>query len=208
MNTLVKETTAKKLTRTRESIATEIEQTLLNFKGSIMELENKFRYKLGGQFRYLRSTFADDKKGSVAFHTYCEERFEINRTQRRSYMEYHERSGGELPVCAQTDDEPPNDLRPFTRLVHGGRKPEPRKRYTQIVDKETVNRARFDVAIQKREKENQLVIELAQKIISVGYRSLSVKLHPDSGGSNEAQKRLSAAKKMLQDGLLRESLRR
>jgi hypothetical protein len=68
--------------------------------------------------------------------------------------------------------------------------------------------AQFEVPRSAREIENELIAELAGKIISAGFRVLSVKMHPDKqGGSNEAQRRLNSAKALLQESLTRQTLR-
>jgi len=41
--------------------------------------------------------------------------------------------------------------------------------------------------------------KLALELINAGYRALSVKLHPDRGGTQEAMSRLSDARKLLRD---------
>jgi hypothetical protein len=58
------------------------------------------------------------------------------------------------------------------------------------------------------ENEAEMVHELASKIINTGFRILSVKMHPDKdGGSNHSMRRLNAAKKLLQDALIRAAAR-
>ena len=49
-----------------------------------------------------------------------------------------------------------------------------------------------------REKEQKLVNDLALEIISIGYKVLATKMHPDKGtGSHEAMRRLNAARDLL-----------
>lgn len=213
MKTLAKEAVEKRIERAKESVAIEIEQTLVSFQGSIMEVENRYRYKLGGLFRFLRSLFDQDGKSeqecSREFNAYCEDRFDVRRPQRYEYMQYHERSGGELPSSAE-DGEAPDNLKPMTHLTRNRNRNDGDTRdiYKKIVNKAIANKERWKVAVQKRERENELICELASKIIEVGFRTLSVKLHPDKdGGSDEAQKRLHAAKQMLVKLLDHQSLR-
>ena len=46
-------------------------------------------------------------------------------------------------------------------------------------------------------KEADLLRQLAVQIISLGYRALSFKLHPDRGGSTEAMQRLNQVRTTL-----------
>jgi hypothetical protein len=43
----------------------------------------------------------------------------------------------------------------------------------------------------------QLMQKLARQVIDAGYRALSMKLHPDKGGSNEAMRRLTEVRALL-----------
>jgi hypothetical protein len=54
---------------------------------------------------------------------------------------------------------------------------------------------------QSRAQEQQLVRTLRLQLIDIGYRSLSVKLHPDKGGSNEAMARLNRVRDMLKNAV-------
>jgi hypothetical protein len=50
-----------------------------------------------------------------------------------------------------------------------------------------------------REQERKLVSDLALEIISIGYKVLATKMHPDKGGSVEAMQRLNAARDLLKE---------
>jgi hypothetical protein len=52
-----------------------------------------------------------------------------------------------------------------------------------------------------REQERKLVNDLALEIVSIGYKVLATKMHPDKGGSHEAMQRLNAARDMLKGAL-------
>jgi hypothetical protein len=67
--------------------------------------------------------------------------------------------------------------------------------------KRTVEGARrFAQAAMERRNEEELIRQLAIKIIDVGFKVLSVKFHPDKrGGSADAMRRLNAAKAMLKE---------
>ena len=58
------------------------------------------------------------------------------------------------------------------------------------------------VAERKSQKEEEkLVRDLAEQIISIGFKVLATKLHPDRRGSTEAMTRLSAARNLLKEAL-------
>jgi len=50
-----------------------------------------------------------------------------------------------------------------------------------------------------REQERKLVSDLALEIISIGYKVLATKMHPDKGGSVEAMQRLNSARDLLKE---------
>jgi len=52
-----------------------------------------------------------------------------------------------------------------------------------------------------REQERKLVGDLALEIISIGYKVLATKMHPDKGGSHEAMQRLNAARDLLKEAI-------
>jgi hypothetical protein len=52
-----------------------------------------------------------------------------------------------------------------------------------------------------RAQEHALQRELAIKLIDIGYKVLSTKLHPDKGGSAEAMSRLNAVRKLLKEAV-------
>jgi hypothetical protein len=54
-----------------------------------------------------------------------------------------------------------------------------------------------EVEVDNRAKEQKLVSDLALEIISIGYKVLATKMHPDRGGSDKAMQRLNDARDML-----------
>jgi hypothetical protein len=196
------------LSRQREHIMEEIESAWANLQVTMEQMRRRHYHRLGELFIQLRMTFDKGKSGDNAFVAYCRDHGpKIEKGSRQEYMEYRKKLG---PVTSRTAER---DLPPLRRVTaprdHAADTNRPRDQYRRIVDEEIDEPEQFEIPRTKREIENELVIDLAEKIISAGFRVLSVKMHPDKdGGSNEAQKRLSAAKKMLEEALVRESLRR
>ena len=95
-------------------------------------------------------------------------------------------------------------------LRHYGTGKSPRNTYQRIVNEEVGgnNGEPFNAPPRsKREEENDIVLDLAAKIVNAGFKVLAVKLHPDKqGGSHDAMRRLNAAKKLLTDGLTRSEI--
>jgi hypothetical protein len=150
----------------------------------------------------LEQTF--NSKGEYV--AYSRKRFKrISEVQRNEYRRYFKKIGGRLGKDAAA----PKKLKPLTHVTRESRPVDRREQYKHIVDEVTTNQARFEVDRQKRDDEQGLIRDLATKIISAGYRVLSVKMHPDkNGGSDDAQRRLNAARKLLEAALLtRGSLR-
>jgi hypothetical protein len=61
--------------------------------------------------------------------------------------------------------------------------------------------SKFNIELEEsnREKEQKLVNDLALEIISIGYKVLATKMHPDKGGSVEAMQRLNDARDRLKE---------
>ena len=201
---------AGELSRMREQIAERIEgdwSKLQKRETKMAQACRRIKVDLGEEFLHLRDTYGEkDRKGFVA---YCRKRFPaIGEQKRNLYISYRLKLG---PVEKLDLTLPLPAVEKVVQPLSYKRKQKKQRKqfeYGRIVDEE-VDPADYEGPITKREAENELVFELAEKIISAGFRVLSVKLHPDrDGGSNEAQKRLSAAKKLLEDALAREELRR
>jgi hypothetical protein len=160
---------------------------------------------MGEKFMELRKTFAKDKAGGNEFVAFCRKHWpKISEAQREYWTAYRKRLGPRSQ--SQDSDLPPlRDPKERRRWKKVERK---KSTYRKIVDEEMGEPEQFEIPRSAREIENELVAELAGKIISAGFRVLSVKMHPDKqGGSNEAQRRLNGAKTLLQDALTRQTLR-
>jgi hypothetical protein len=48
-----------------------------------------------------------------------------------------------------------------------------------------------------RKQEQQLIRQLGNQLIDIGYKVLATKLHPDKGGSTEAMGRLNRVRELL-----------
>lgn len=102
-------------------------------------------------------------------------------------------------VAEKTGDRlfPPRTLEGFTRPDRVRTTVDIRKK---IVD--DIKRAHPEMAerVQQREKEQeQLELDVALELISIGYRALAAKLHPDrnNGGSHEAMRTLNTIRDAL-----------
>jgi hypothetical protein len=191
------------VTKTRNAIVAEIDDLWTQYAGSVQQMERKYFYRFGEKFIELRKTFAKNKAGDNEFSAYCKKHWpKITPHQRQYYTAYRKRLGSR----AKARDLPP--LR-HPKERKRWKKTERRKSsYKKIVDEEMGETEQFEVPQTERDVENELIAELAGKIVSAGFRVLSVKMHPDKeGGSNEAQRRLNSAKTMLQDALTKQVLR-
>ena len=192
------------LMRTREHLVEEIDGAWANLYSSMEQIRRRHYYKLGELLIQLRTTFPKGHKGDRQFSAFCGEKFPaITQPRRSEYVEYRKKMGGKV---GSISGEIHRDLPPLRRIT----KPKedinrPRDRYRQIVDDEVEEPTRFE---REMENEAEMVHELASKIISTGFRILSVKMHPDkNGGSNPGMRRLNTAKKLLQDALIRAAAR-
>jgi hypothetical protein len=195
-----------RLMQLREILVEEIDSAWMNLQSSFEQLRRQHYHRLGELFIQLRLTFQKDKKGDREFGAFCKKHWpKIKDTARKEYIAYRKGLG---PVTSASREA---DLPPLRHVTapNVSQTNRPGDQYRRIVDHEVKEPESFHVPSTKREQENELILDLAEKIINAGFRVLSVKLHPDKdGGSNEAQRRLNAAKKLLQDALAREELRR
>jgi hypothetical protein len=201
------------LTRQRERIAEDIEGAWANMQTSVDQLKRRHYYKLGELFIKLRMTYDKGKQGEIAFVAFCRKRFPaIKDPQRIEYTVYRAKIGGGN-IRLETSTDVSRNLPPLRRIT----KPHDNARkvgiervhaeYGRSVET-TLDPELFSIPRGEREVESELVVELAEKIITAGFRVLSTRMHPDNGGSNQAQQRLGEARRMLQRALERESLRR
>lgn len=179
------------LNRLREHLVNEIDEANAR-RYSAMETVRRVHYhRLGELFIKLRATFNKDSD----FVAFCRDKFPgIKDAARTEYIGYRKRLG---PVKSAAE-LPPLRGGGANNTSHTTTK---RERYKNIIDEEIAQPSRFEV---ERDNEAEMVRELAEKIIAVGFRTLSVKMHPDKdGGSDLGMRRLNAAKKLLQDALIR-----
>lgn len=59
----------------------------------------------------------------------------------------------------------------------------------------------FEHDLRDRREEQQLVAKLAMEVVSIGYKVLATKMHPDKGGSVEAMQRLNNARDLLKGAI-------
>ena len=192
------------VTKTRNTIVAEIDDLWTQYQGSVEQMERKYFYLFGEKFIELRKTFPKGQMGDKEFVTYCKKHWpHISEHQRQYYIKYRKRLGSGR---AQARSLPPlRDPKERKRWKKTQRK---RSAYKKIVDEEMGQPEEFEIPQSESDVENELIAELAAKIISAGFRVLSVKMHPDKeGGSNDAQRRLNSAKTMLQDALTKQALR-
>jgi|SRR5215475_389618 len=198
------------LTQAREQLVEEIEGAWTNLQTSMEQLKRRHYHRLGELFIQLRMTFSKGEMGDRSFATFCRRQFPgIKDPQRKEYVAYRKQLG---PVSAASVEASFPPLRQTTYPRQNAEKVHKERiqaEYGRIVDDEIDEPEVFEVPRSKRDEEAELIQDLAEKIISAGFRVLSLKLHPDkNGGSDDAQRRLNAARKLLQSALLRESLRR
>jgi hypothetical protein len=198
---------AGQLARIREQLVAKIDDAWAKFRTSIEQVQRRHYNILGDLFLQLRKTF----KADTEFGQYCKKHWpNIHPRSRSEYMAYCKRVGRLVGTAVPTRKLPPLRKTTYPNYVEPGLAGV--RSYKRIVDDEMRDgikeaAARFEIPRTQREQENELVTELATKIINAGFRVLSVKMHPDKdGGSNEAQRRLNAAKKLLEKALKREAL--
>jgi hypothetical protein len=189
------------LKRLREQITEEIDSAWADLYSSMEQIRRKHYYRLGGLFIQLRLTFLKGNKGDKEFSAYCRRQFPaIKDPQRNEYVAYSKKL-----KRASTSAE--FDLPPLRQTIYPSHdhNDERARKYKHIANDEVEEPTRFE---QEMESEAEMVHELASKIISAGFRVLSVRMHPDKdGGSNLGMRRLNAAKKLLQDALVRAAAR-
>jgi hypothetical protein len=190
--------------KARNKLIATIDDLWSHYQAGIQQVNRRYYHRMGEAFMKLRKTFAKGHMGDVEFNAFCKEHWsQISVDQRQSWTTYRKRLGP-LDSSRQL---------PTLRTEKEYQKQERRRRirssYKQIVDEEMGETPEhFEIPRSEKDVENELVAELALKIISAGFRVLSVKMHPDrEGGSNEAQRRLNSAKTLLQDALSQQALR-
>lgn len=181
--------------RQRSAIVSEIQNAEAKLEGSMDQIKRIHYRRLGELFIQLRMTFPKGNKGDRECASFCDKQFPgIKARSREEYITYRNRIK-RLPSS--------RELPPLTHKTRPNRdrNNEADRVYKRIVDEEAPEVKAFE----RRPEidENELIQQLADKIIDTGYRILSVKMHPDKdGGSNEAMRNLNKAKKLLQDALI------
>jgi len=194
------------LLRERDNLISKIDDTLARMQVSFEQWKRHYYFELGELFTRLRKMLPKGHKGDVDFSALCKKHWpKIKTRSRQDYMMYFRRLGSsriamrDLPPLQKLAD-PPTYKRNQNLNTE-------RLSYKRILDEEYRDPAHFEIERSKKEIEHDLIIELAEKIVSTGYRTLSIKMHPDKkGGTNEAQRRLNAAKDMLDEALVRQPL--
>jgi hypothetical protein len=190
-----------KLQQLREHLVDEIGEANARLFSSMEQVRRHHYHRLGELFIQLRMTFSKSRDGDSEFQSFCQDKFPaIKRPTRDEYVAYRKRLGA--VTAAQIADLPPLRGGGLRNTSHIGTR---RERYKNIIDEEIKEPTRFEV---ERENDAEMIQELAEKIINVGFRTLSVKMHPDkNGGTDVGMRRLNAAKKLLQDALIHAAAR-
>jgi hypothetical protein len=202
MKTLAKNEQGE-LSRLREAIADEILTASAKLFSSMEQIRRHHYRRLGELFIQLRMTFDKGEKGDREFARHCQKRFPaIKDHSREEYIAYRKRLKGRQPSRDGHVHLPP--LRKVTKPDSYKRDTNrPSDQYRRIVDNEVKEVTPFDRSRTPEKAENELVYELAETIVSTGFKVLAVKLHPDKdGGSNDAMRRLNKAKKLLEKALI------
>jgi len=199
--------------RKRDNLIRNIDDTLAKMQVSFEKWQRHYFYALGEMFTRLRAMLPDPGyKGDVDFRRLCAKHWpKLHKRSRQRYMVYYEELSKKLgrPRGVPRDLELPVLIKTISPKTYRSdqQRNKARLTYKRILDEEYQDPAHFQIKRSAKEVENDLVSELAGKIISTGYRTLSIKMHPDrKGGTNEAQRRLNAAKEMLDQMLERAPL--
>jgi hypothetical protein len=192
------------LEQQRKAIAKEIEGAEAKLYSTMEQVRRIHYRRLGELFIQLRMTFGKGGGGDREFAKFCDKRFPgLKKAQRIEYMDYRKRLGS---MSSKRSLSPDIDLPPLRSVTKPHLYPRdtnrPSDQYRRIVDEEVEDVKAFE---RKPEiNESEAIQEVAQLIITTGFKVLAVKMHPDKdGGSNEAMRRLNKAKKLLQDALIR-----
>lgn len=59
----------------------------------------------------------------------------------------------------------------------------------------------YEQELARRDMAKEATMDMVEKIVRAGYRELSKKLHPDSGGTNAAMQELNATYEKLKRGI-------
>jgi hypothetical protein len=193
------------LVKARNGIVAEIDDLWTQYQAGVEQVNRKYFHRMGEQFIQLRKTFPKGKSGDNEFAKFCTKHWPNIKPRQRLFWTSYRKRLGPSSRFKNRDLPPQQDTATSERYR---KKYRVKSTYRKIVDEEMEQPEQFEIPRSAREIENELIAELASKIINAGFRVLSVKMHPDKeGGSNEAQRRLNSAKTLLQDALTHQSLR-
>jgi hypothetical protein len=196
------------LVKARNDLVAEIDDLWTQYQMGVEQVNRKYFHQMGEKFIELRKMFGDKGKiGDNTFSVFCKKHWpKISIAQRHYWTAYRKRLG---PIRSLAKDNQLPAMRAPKERKKWKKTYRVKSTYRRIVDEEMGDeQEQFEIPRSASEVENELIAELAGKIISAGFRVLSVKMHPDKdGGSNEAQRRLNSAKTLLQDALTRQTLR-
>ena len=196
--------------RKRDILIRNIDDTLAKMQVSFEKWRRHYFYALGEMFTRLRAMLPEGHNGDVDFGRLCAKHWpKVKKRSRQEYVVYYKEVSKKLGRPRAV----PRELPPVSKTTNpktyrrAQQAKEARLTYKRILDEEYQDPAHFQIERSAKEVENDLVSELAGKIISTGYRTLSIKMHPDrKDGTNEAQRRLNAAREMLDQVLERSPL--
>ena len=123
---------------------------------------------------------------------WVERNFHRSPSQARAYMRLAAAQNGRTRTFST-----------LTEAANPNERNEPSRSWQAPV-REIASRVNVEALAQEREnrqKEQRLLRELALKLIDIGYRVLAAKLHPDTGGSHEAMKRLNEVRRLLREAI-------
>ena len=117
--------------------------------------------------------------------------FHVSHSQARRYMmlarEMENTRRRAIPPNMQAITEPDRASRVVAPTWH-----EPVRQITNRVNVEALASEE-----RARKQEQQLIRQLGNQLIDIGYKVLATKLHPDKGGSTEAMGRLNRVRELL-----------
>jgi hypothetical protein len=88
----------------------------------------------------------------------------------------------------------------FARVVDEEKQSNAKKaQFTKLLDLE--GQERFWRRVREQRQERERVRDSALKIIEAGFKLLSMKMHPDKGGSADAMRRLNEARSQLKGAI-------
>src|SRR4030095_8239392 len=194
-NTTLDRTTKKRLARPLKILVPIIKQDLIEMKVAAEEASVPYQIKIGGE---LIEAKADPKLAVKAvFDDWVWKTFRIkpstawywiNSARRHDRGEIEFESGHTASKTVYGDDREAHHRPKWNTPVKG------------LIDRARTAAHQFATRRLTQAKERDAERRLALRLIDIGYKILSVELHPDrSGGSHEAMQRLNAVRARLKD---------